>query len=297
MLDAIGIGERLAGQGCAIRQIRVADGLEPGKLDFVAGESDDPLGTMYENRQLRAALYATAAETAGLDLRMTTRAVVGRARRGGRDRDAVRRRDRHAPRCWSPRTDAHSPTREAAGIKRRALALRSRRDRRRIPPRTAARGRRLRDLLSLRPVRAAAAARRRDRAPLGDRVDGGCDARRRRCSSSATARSSPRRRSGWAGSWARCRRRRPRASYPLGFHHAARITAERLALVGDAAHGIHPIAGQGLNLGFRDVAALAEVLVEGKRARARPRRRAAARALRARGAGSTRSRWRRRPTR
>jgi 2-octaprenyl-6-methoxyphenol hydroxylase len=57
----------------------------------------------------------------------------------------------------------------------------------------------------------------------------------------------------------------PRSSYPLGFHHAARITDERLALVGDAAHGIHPIAGQGLNLGFRDVAALVEVLVEGAR--------------------------------
>ena len=57
----------------------------------------------------------------------------------------------------------------------------------------------------------------------------------------------------------------PRWNYPLGFHHAARITAERLALVGDAAHGIHPIAGQGLNLGFRDAAALAEVLVEGAR--------------------------------
>jgi 2-octaprenyl-6-methoxyphenol hydroxylase len=57
----------------------------------------------------------------------------------------------------------------------------------------------------------------------------------------------------------------PRSSYPLGFHHAAQITAKRLALVGDAGHAIHPIAGQGLNLGFRDVAALAEVLVEGAR--------------------------------
>ena len=57
----------------------------------------------------------------------------------------------------------------------------------------------------------------------------------------------------------------PRSSFPLGFHHAAQITAQRLALVGDAAHAIHPIAGQGLNLGFRDVAALAQVLVEGAR--------------------------------
>lgn len=57
----------------------------------------------------------------------------------------------------------------------------------------------------------------------------------------------------------------PLASFPLGFHHTARITAERLALVGDAGHGIHPIAGQGVNLGFRDAAALAEVLIEGVR--------------------------------
>ncbi|WP_375290266.1 UbiH/UbiF/VisC/COQ6 family ubiquinone biosynthesis hydroxylase [Qipengyuania sp.] len=57
----------------------------------------------------------------------------------------------------------------------------------------------------------------------------------------------------------------PRSSFPLGFHHTARITADRLALVGDAAHGIHPIAGQGLNLGLRDVGALVEVLDAGAR--------------------------------
>ena len=56
-----------------------------------------------------------------------------------------------------------------------------------------------------------------------------------------------------------------RSSWPLGFHHTAKITAERLALVGDAAHGIHPIAGQGLNLGLRDVGALVEVLTDGAR--------------------------------
>ncbi len=54
----------------------------------------------------------------------------------------------------------------------------------------------------------------------------------------------------------------PRWSYPLNFHHAETYVGERLALVGDAAHGIHPIAGQGLNLGLRDVATLAQVLVE-----------------------------------
>ena len=54
-------------------------------------------------------------------------------------------------------------------------------------------------------------------------------------------------------------------SYPLSFLHARRYTAPRLALVADAAHVIHPIAGQGLNLGLRDVAALAELAVEARR--------------------------------
>ncbi|MGY6634096.1 MAG: FAD-dependent monooxygenase [Alkalilacustris sp.] len=56
-----------------------------------------------------------------------------------------------------------------------------------------------------------------------------------------------------------------RWAYPLGLSLAQQLVAPRLALVGDAAHGIHPIAGQGLNLGLRDVAALAEVLVAAAR--------------------------------
>ncbi|MDP1668918.1 FAD-dependent monooxygenase [Phaeovulum sp.] len=57
----------------------------------------------------------------------------------------------------------------------------------------------------------------------------------------------------------------PRFSYPLNLTLANAYVAPRVALVGDAAHGVHPIAGQGLNLGLRDVAVLAEVLVEAAR--------------------------------
>ena len=57
----------------------------------------------------------------------------------------------------------------------------------------------------------------------------------------------------------------PRFSYPLSLSLAERYASDRVALVGDAAHGVHPIAGQGLNLGLRDVAALAEVLVDAAR--------------------------------
>ncbi|MCA0452058.1 MAG: FAD-dependent monooxygenase, partial [Proteobacteria bacterium] len=57
----------------------------------------------------------------------------------------------------------------------------------------------------------------------------------------------------------------PRWVYPLVFVQAKKFFEGRVALAGDAAHGIHPIAGQGFNLGLRDVAALAEVLVEGQR--------------------------------
>ncbi len=57
----------------------------------------------------------------------------------------------------------------------------------------------------------------------------------------------------------------PRFSYPLNLTLARAYAAPRVALIGDAAHGVHPIAGQGLNLGLRDVGALAEIVVEAMR--------------------------------
>ncbi len=57
----------------------------------------------------------------------------------------------------------------------------------------------------------------------------------------------------------------PRWSYPLSFHIARDFVRPRFALAGDCAHGIHPIAGQGLNLGLKDAAALAEVLLDAAR--------------------------------
>ncbi|HEX2840631.1 FAD-dependent monooxygenase [Hyphomicrobium sp.] len=54
----------------------------------------------------------------------------------------------------------------------------------------------------------------------------------------------------------------PRQSWPLEMHLARAYIAPRFAILGDAAHGVHPIAGQGVNLAFRDVAALSEIVVD-----------------------------------
>jgi 2-octaprenyl-6-methoxyphenol hydroxylase len=57
----------------------------------------------------------------------------------------------------------------------------------------------------------------------------------------------------------------PRWSYPLRLHLAREYVRPRFALIGDSAHGIHPLAGQGLNLGLKDIAAMSETLLDAAR--------------------------------
>lgn len=64
----------------------------------------------------------------------------------------------------------------------------------------------------------------------------------------------------------------PRGAYPLTLQHAVDYTAPRVALVADAAHGMHPIAGQGLNLGLRDVRVLADLMIAAVSSRASDQR-------------------------
>ncbi len=263
MLDAIGIGAVLAGQGCAIRHIRVSDGLEPGKLDFKPDEGDGALGTMYENKLLRRALFDAATAAKHVDLRMRTRATgVVRGPAGVvatlNDGTVVR-----APLLIAAE-GRNSPTREAAGI----TVARWQYDHAAIvgafhheyPHEDIA-------YEIFYPSGPFALLPLPDdeighRSAIVWSVKGADGPAMMKLGNRAFLAEATKRMGGFLGELSAAS---PRASYPLGFHHAARITAERLVLVGDAAHGIHPIAGQGLNLGLRDAATLAEVLVDGKR--------------------------------
>ena len=268
MFDAIGVTAHFPVPGGPIRRIRTSDGLAPGSLTFDAGEDDEALGWMHENRHLRAALRSRAEAGKGITLRYKSRAAsVDRAEHGvtvSLESGEVLRAS-----LLVSAEGRHSPTREAAGIRiarwqydHRAIVSTLRHA---LPHDSVAyeifypggpfallpmtddvsedgeQGHRSAIVWSLGEADAAGflALSDEDFAAEAHAAMGG-----------------------FLGDIAMLA---PRSSYPLGFHHAARITDRRLALVGDAAHAVHPIAGQGLNLGFRDAAALAHVLVEGMR--------------------------------
>ena len=263
MLDTIGVSDFFPEPGNPIRSIRASDALAPGGLTFEPGEDGEPLGWMHENRHLRAALRARA--EAGQHLWLMWKAKAAEIQR---DANGVMVSLADGRKLCAPLLVAaegrNSPTREAAGIRvarwkydHAAIVSVLRHD---LPHEDVAY-----EIFypagpfALLPMTDDAGAHRsaivwsvgKDDAPgllsLSDE-DFAAEAE-----------------IAMGGFLGKITVAAPRSSYPLGFHHAARITDQRLALVGDAAHAIHPIAGQGLNLGFRDVAALAQVLVEAAR--------------------------------
>ena len=267
MLEAIGVAGHLPVPGCPIRRIAVSDGLAPGGLQFEP-DDDEPLGWMHENRHLRGALRARA--EAGRDTWLLWKSRVTEVERG--DHGVVVALDDgrrlHAPLLIAA-DGRNSRTREAAGIRiarwkydHQAIVSVLRHE---LPHDNVA-------YEIFYPTGPFALLPMTDDG--ANELGGGHRSAIVWSVANADA-------AGWlalndddfaaeaeaamGGFLGKVALLAPRSSYPLGFHHAAQITAARLALVGDAAHAIHPIAGQGLNLGFRDAAALAEVLVQGAR--------------------------------
>jgi 2-octaprenyl-6-methoxyphenol hydroxylase len=262
MLRTIGVTDHLREPGCPIRRIAVADGLEPGGLHFDP-DDDEPLGWMHENRHLRGALQARV--EAGPNTWLLWKSRVTNVERGDHGVIVALEDGRKLRAPLLVAADGrNSATREGAGIR----IARWKYDHQAIV--SVLRHERPHDNVAYEiffPTGPFALL------PMND-VGG-----RHR---SAIVWSVPNEdAAGWlslhdddfaaeaeaamGGFLGKIQLLAARSSFPLGFHHAAQITARRVALVGDAAHAIHPIAGQGLNLGFRDVAALAEVLVEGAR--------------------------------
>jgi 2-octaprenyl-6-methoxyphenol hydroxylase len=262
MLETIGVAAHLAEPGCAIWRISVADGLKPGGLHFDPDDGE-PLGFMHENRNLRAALHARA--EAGKNVWPLWQSPVAGVDRGDHGVVVALEDGRKLSAPLLVAADGrNSKTREAAGINvarwkyvHQAIVSVVRHERPHehvayeifyptgpfalLPMNDDKLGHRSAIVWSVPEEDAAGWLSLNDE-------DFAAEAE-----------------AAMGGFLGRVTMLAPRSSFPLGFHHAAQITAQRLALVGDAAHAIHPIAGQGLNLGFRDVAALAEVLVDGAR--------------------------------
>ena len=263
MFDTVGISDHFPEAGSPIRRIEVADGLAPGGLAFDPGADDEPLGFMFENRHLRAALRARAEAGKHIALHWKSRAAAVERGEFGVTVSLEDGRALSAPLLIAAE-GRNSPTREAAGIR----VARWKYDHAAI-------------VSTLRHVLPHEQVAHEIFYPTGPFAllpmnddEGG---HRSAIVWSVSAQDAPgllslsdadfaaEAEAAMGGFLGNIEMIAPRSSYPLGFHHAAQITANRLALVGDAAHGIHPIAGQGVNLGYRDAAALAQVLVEGAR--------------------------------
>ncbi len=264
LFENIGLADALAPHGCPIQSIAVTDGMKPGRIDFTPEPHEGSLGVMFANRQLRLALFEAAKDEPLIAWH--ARSEVLERERGEFGVSATISSGERLPASLMVAAEGrNSPTREEAGI---AVAKWDYRHRAIITVLTHAKPHEGVAWEIFYPAGPFALL------PMLDKPDGSHRSAlvwtvNERDAAGVLALSDrafiaevEKRMHGLYGAIAVDG---PRSSYPLGFHHTAKITAQRLALVGDAGHGLHPIAGQGLNVGLRDVGALVEVIVEGKR--------------------------------
>lgn len=260
----IGIAESLEPLGCPIDSIAVTDGMKPGRIDFTPKPEEGSLGRMFANRDLRIALFDAARKERNIAWHVKTEAV--RRDRGPYGVEVELSDGRILKASLLVAAEGRqSPTRDEAGF---ALAKWDYRHRAFVtalfhekphgntaweifypagpfallPLLDDDQGRHRSALVWTVAEKDAAGITAMPDAMFVNEV-GSC----------------------MHGVLGRIELAAPRMSYPLRFHHAGRVIGDRLAVIGDAAHGMHPIAGQGLNLGLRDVGALVEVLSEGMR--------------------------------
>ena len=263
MFGAMGLGETLAGHGCPIEQIWVSDGLKPGALDFVPSAEDGFLGQMYENRFLRRTLYEAAKAAPLIELHMPL-AIEAQERSDAGVRVTLDNGAQLAGDLLIVAEGRASATRDAAGIK---LAKWDYAHEAMV---TVVAHEKSHNNIAYEifypsgpfAVLPMLDSDGRHRSAIVWSVDRADAPAYRKLSPRALAAEIQKAMGGMLGDIEMIA---PVSGYPLGFQHALRITDTRMALIGDSAHGIHPIAGQGLNLGLRDVAALTEVLVDGAR--------------------------------
>lgn len=261
MFEAIGLWDDLSADGCAINEIRVTDGLSPLSLHFDSANGEGgPLGYMFENRRLRTVLLEKGSAAAGVRIHAPARYTDVRREQGIATVRLDDGTELRAPLVVAA-DGRRSPLRDAAGIRIArwqydAAAIVT------MIEHQHSHGSIAFELFYPTGPFAILPMQPGTRSAIVWTVERDAAAAYLGLPERALAAEIGKRMGDFLGD---VRLIAPASTYPLGFHHAERYVADRFALIGDAAHGIHPIAGQGLNLGLRDVAAMAQVLVEAAR--------------------------------